>query len=130
MQHCRPDSNTPNPTRQPDESPERPISIFYSGCSAVSPLQDYQSAWPGDSNTRLTELHRIRNDHTQEGIQSAPLGGAAVDIDAIQNPKYVTPLDRLQEEPAWIDCPFCLHITKTKVTHNNSTTTQYVIHTL
>ncbi|KAI0439766.1 hypothetical protein F4803DRAFT_25523 [Xylaria telfairii] len=32
------------------------------------------------------------------------------------NPRMVTPIDRLTPQEAWIDCPFCEHTTKTRIT--------------
>ncbi|KAI1737132.1 hypothetical protein F4680DRAFT_221498 [Xylaria scruposa] len=32
------------------------------------------------------------------------------------NPRMVTPLERLTPQEAWIDCPFCQHTTKTRIT--------------
>ena len=41
-------------------------------------------------------------------------------------PLNVTPLHQLDEQPAYIDCPFCELRTQTRVTHEDSTSTQYV----
>ena len=44
----------------------------------------------------------------------------------IKDPVYVIPLERLGEQPADIDCPFCHQRTRTRVEHVGSCLTWYV----
>ncbi len=46
----------------------------------------------------------------------------------IRDPVYVTPLERLGELPADIDCPFCHRRTRTRLEHEDSNWTGYVTH--
>lgn len=40
-----------------------------------------------------------------------------------QQATYVVPLERLGENPEWVDCPFCRKVTKTRVDKEDSTMT-------
>lgn len=42
--------------------------------------------------------------------------------------RMVTPLERLGEEPALVDCPYCKKVTTTRVAQEHSTMTVYVSH--
>lgn len=46
----------------------------------------------------------------------------------IRDPVYVTPLERLLETPADIDCPFCDRRTRTQVVYRDSSMTEYITH--
>ncbi|KAI8944659.1 hypothetical protein F4801DRAFT_585213 [Xylaria longipes] len=46
------------------------------------------------------------------------------------NPRMVTPLERLTEQEAWIDCPFCQHTTKTRITKEGDTQQTFVTSSL
>ncbi|KAH8157405.1 hypothetical protein CIB48_g10833 [Xylaria polymorpha] len=46
------------------------------------------------------------------------------------NPRMVTPLDKLTPQEAWIDCPFCQHTTKTRITKEGDTQQTFVTSSL
>lgn len=58
--------------------------------------------------------------HAQQPMQAPQVGQGHM----------VTPLERLGEEPAWVDCPNCKRITQTRVASEHSTMTVYVISSL
>ena len=62
---------------------------------------------------------------TQQDAQPAPSKGPYA-IASVPDQPLVTPLSRLPDEPANIDCPFCHKMTQTRVQKNDSSQTQYV----
>ncbi|GAW23121.1 hypothetical protein ANO14919_126710 [Xylariales sp. No.14919] len=59
-------------------------------------------------------LNMIQEENTK--LSNTPVADNVPQVVIEGNPRMVTPLHRLTEDPAWIDCPFCKNITKTSVT--------------
>ena len=71
----------------------------------------------------LTSVASRQNDEEAAAKHPEPPANA---IETVGEPAHVTPLPHLGEDETYIDCPFCMQRTKTRVVHADSSATTLV----
>ncbi|XXH02039.1 hypothetical protein Hte_008404 [Hypoxylon texense] len=61
-------------------------------------------------------------DTSKKSMKDTPKGDKKPQASAGSNVRVVMPLHLLTEDPAWINCPFCRHRTKTRTTRQGTST--------
>ncbi|RWA09927.1 hypothetical protein EKO27_g5180 [Xylaria grammica] len=98
---------------------QQPITGTLSDKSGYGVNQD------GPAPPTSLPLNMIQEENTK--LSNTPVADNVPQVVIEGNPRMVTPLHRLTEDPAWIDCPFCKNTTKTSVTKKGDSQQTFVI---
>lgn len=89
--------------------------------SPVRPNEDVSGAGAPDSSKEKFIYHTTQNAKLMivrpNSAADALPKNTAPEIDESSGTAMVTPPKQLQRDPAWVDCPFCKRMARTKVQH-------------
>ncbi|KAI4863279.1 hypothetical protein F4820DRAFT_450142 [Hypoxylon rubiginosum] len=87
----------------------------------ITPVIQEENSNP-NSNSNTRDLNAPSSNAPKDMPKDTPKDNKAPLVSVEPNARVVTPLHMLGENPAWINCPFCRHCTKTRVTREGTST--------